>query len=221
MRDLINNKLFWTLIILIIVISCVQEKNDVYKITPKNSLLTLEVIKQSEGIYKINNSIVLLYELKDKELDRLGNYHLLFYNNQKRLISGCYFFSENIYYYKNDSIIAYQNEHRLQRNGVFVNDIPVGIKINYKKYSVQQPSSRFINRGTIERLNYNKQKETVNFKIKDSVSKFEDISLYKITFNYKDEKISINNTLDDKTRETIVFKIKKQQLDDFFKSIID
>jgi hypothetical protein len=222
MKNLIQKNRLYLIFICLFLNSCIADKYDVYEKVPKDSLIDIDLIRESESIFKTDFGIVLMYNLKEKGDDEY-NPHLLFFDKNSKLTSACYFLSENIYNYNENVIYSYLNDYRKQRESRFRSDIPVGIDIKYIKYSFSEPSSRYIDVGTLNNIKYDKNNNSVNFSLKNTnskESKYENIPLYKLTYNYKEEEIIINDTYNNEDRVFQVFKVKKELLDTFFKELL-
>lgn len=216
MKNIIFSLLFITLF------SCISKENDIYSIIPKGTLITTDLIRKSEGIYKCKLGTVLMYNLTNSSSEYY-NPHLLFFDINNRLLSSTYFCSEDIYSLNNNEFTAYLNEYRRDRINSFRNEIPEGINIKYKNYSPSEFVSTNIDVDTITRIKLNSKDETVNLVLKNNVEisdKYKNIPLCKITYNYKKGNFFINNTFNNSVRNTEVFVLKQNILDDFFNQLI-
>lgn len=211
-----NNLLF--LLCTIMFISCVQKKNDVYETFAKGSSLNIDLLRTSELLLKSNNNLIVLYDL-DKSLHE-GEYnpHLLFYDNQNKLLSASYFLSGDIYKYKNNTIYAYANKYRKERKRAYRNELPDNIKIEYLNNEEKEHAATSRKIGTIDSLIYYKENKTVDFIMSnDSLSNvYKNIPLYKIHFNYWSNNISIIEIDNDDWIILNDFEISQKQLDYFF-----
>lgn len=223
MKNLIKINKNIILFLFLLFNSCVSEKNDIYEKFPKNTLLNFELVIQSDAIIKTDIGFILMYNMREKYSEEY-NPHLLFFDNKKKLVSACYFLSENVFNYENKIITAYLNKNREHRKSIYRNDIPKDIRIRYKKYETEYPHGPSIEKGILGNIEYNKQNSTVDFKLKDSVNhlkSYKSIPLYKLTYDFDKEKIVINNTHKDKIREREIFKVSKIQLTRFFYDVLD
>ncbi len=215
MNNLIRiSKVFF---VFILFCSCVNEKFDIYEKVPKGTLLNINLIKESNALFKSKSGIILMYNFTEEYSEEF-NPHLMFFDD-KKLIASSYFISENVYDYKDNEIIAYLNNNRLKRKGIYREDLPKGFKISYKEYKVDFPHGSTSKEGVIENIKYNSSNNTVDFILKgESISK--NIPLYKITYNYNKEEITVNDTYEDEVREGKVFKVSSQILDAYFKNFL-
>lgn len=222
MQNLIKSKLYLILILILVVCnSCISDKNDIYINIPKNTSLSIRLLRESNCIFKMKTGRVLIYNLENDDDVEEYNPHLLFFDNHYKLQSASYFFSEDIFFVKNNVITAYLNDYRSQRKGRFRNDIPKELKVDYKKYRYQDPSSIGIDKGKVINLKYHINEDTVDFTYLDSLKKqLKNVPLYKITYNYNNGEIIINNTYKSEMRESQVFKIDRKKLDLLFKDIL-
>lgn len=225
MEDCLKNKRKIRICVLILIccifVGCMPKKNDIYSIFPIGSKLEINIIRDSNAIFKSNLGWIILYNLSDNPEEY--NPHLLFFDSDKKLISACHFFSENIYSYKDNVIIAYLNKDRLSRGKNFRSEIPDEIKIVYKNYRVDYPTSILDEKESLDNsISYNEnQTITIGYiKPRNDVKKVLNVPLHKITFNYEEEEIVINNTFDDETRMSEIFKVSKVQLDSLFLKIL-
>jgi hypothetical protein len=214
MNDLIKISKISFVIAFLLFSSCVNEKFDIYQKVPKGTLLDMNLIKESNALFKSKSRVILMYDFTEKYSEEF-NPHLMFFDD-KKLVSSSYFLSENVYDYKENEVTAYLNNNRLKRKGIYRTDLPEGFKINYKKYKVDFPHGSISKQGVLENIEYNSSNNTVDFILKGgNINK--NIPLYKITYNYNKEEITINNTYEDETREGEVFKVSTQILDAYFK----
>lgn len=210
------NKLYF-IIFFVLFNFCTVEKFDIYEKVPKGTLLNIELIRSSNMIFKSKLGVILMYNLTEKYSEEF-NPHLMFFED-KKLVSSSYFFSENIYDYKDNEITAYLNDNRLKRKNIYRTDLPEGFKINYKRYKVNFPHGSQLKQGVIESIKYNSSNNTADFILKGENIK-KNIPLYKITYNYNKEEMIINNTYDDEIRESEIFKVSHKILDAYFKNFL-
>lgn len=167
-------------------------------------------------LFKTNQGIALMYDFTEEYSDEF-NPHLLFFKDRK-LLASSYFVSENIYDYRDDTIIAYLNENRLKRQNIYRNDVPKDLRIEYIKYDTDYPHGANTEEGFVSKIKYNKN-ETITLVLKDG-STYDNIPLWKITYDYKREKIFINSTYSAKIRKSKVFIVSKNILDNYFDNFI-
>jgi len=200
-------------------VSClrISEQNDIYEYIPKGTKLTPELLQRSSSILPYDEGIILVVDLSSY-LSNQDDYnpHLLFFNKEGAMYSACYFPSESFYYYKDNRLTVYINEHRYQRISAFRNDIPNGFDINLKRYSGNKlPSTVYLDRGTVESLKYDEKSKMVNIffkKNKDSIASQLNVPLYKVSYNYNSSKIMVNNVINESDKTKAVLKIHKLEL---------
>jgi hypothetical protein len=122
------------LIILIFFLSIVSaqcgisSRNDIYNVCSPGSLLTKELLSNSDQVIINSSDIILLYEINKRHSDYFDP-HLLFFNQNLRMISGCYYASEAIDSIKNDTIYGLLNESRKDRISYHRYELPANYKL--------------------------------------------------------------------------------------------
>jgi hypothetical protein len=203
--------------------SCYQSKSDIYNQIPKGTKLTLEIIKQSSSVFKVDGFLVLIYPLKDSINIEKYNPHLIFFNSKKELDAASYFLSESVFKINEDTIISYLNEYRKLRIHNFREDIPKGVFVKYQNYQGFIGGGGGITNTNLLDIKYDNVEGTVDFYLKTANNKIREISkipLHRITFDYEKQEIMINDVIKEKEKKIIYFSISKTKLDLFFKQII-
>jgi hypothetical protein len=149
----------------LLLIGCVNHKNDVYVKYPKGAKLTKEIFTDAKQIIidKENNIRIVVVNISD-DWDTYDP-HLLFYNSSLKLISSCYYASEKIDSIKNGIIYGILNEQRNRRKIWYRNDLPEGFALLLTKR--KGGSSKISNKVIDEVLIANEQITLIVSKAKD------------------------------------------------------
>lgn len=212
---------YFAVIILFSLYSCIQRENDIYEQIPKNSSLSIDILRNSYSVVKCNYGTLVLYDISQ---NRNSDYnpHMLFFNSKNLLDKATYFCSESVFFQKKNNITAYLNEYRCGRKGNFVNDIPNEINLEYLKYKSNPPSSRMINGGEIIDLKFIENNNTIKI-LTETDDKGRDwltIPIYKVTFSYFEGILEVNNIESDEEKIATRYKITQDLLNKLFKYFI-
>ena len=128
-------KILIQIFFILLILGCVNRKNDVYLKYPKKSKLTKEILQSAEQVIidKKNNIRILVINISNS-WDTYDP-HILFYDNTLKLISSCYFASEKIDSIKNKIIYGTLNENRVGRKIWYRNDLPERFELLLNKRS--------------------------------------------------------------------------------------
>jgi hypothetical protein len=118
-----------TLCTLLILGGCtIRPKNDAYEKIAKGTLLSPEIVSQSEQFYFTDVYLVVLFDISD-DIEYYSP-HLLFFDQSFELVSACYFPSEHIENIENQTITCRVNPDRVGRTGRYRNDFPDSFQLN-------------------------------------------------------------------------------------------
>ena len=103
--------------------------NDIYKSIPKDSDLSLDVLKKSNQIIPNGSDLILNYDISTL-WDRFDP-HLLFYNSELKLYAASYFPSHQIESVEENEVIGVLYQANKTRKKYFRNELPRDYKMKF------------------------------------------------------------------------------------------